>query len=81
MKRKVLVRLIGAAFGGLLAVAMQAAEIPKPEFYGLYIVADGKLYSVDSPDSELDKRRRPVRLARTEQDFKSGGGTMTQVPG
>lgn len=82
MKKRVLACLAvaGSVVVLPLAVSGQAAEIPKPEFYGLYVVAEGKLYGVDANDAQLDGSRQPVHLARTESDFKSGGGAVAQVP-
>jgi hypothetical protein len=80
MNKRFLTCLVGLAAIALLAIPGQSAEVPKPEFYGLYAVADGKLYGIDSHDSSLDEHRQPVRIARTENDFKAGGGTVAQVP-
>lgn len=80
MNTKALANLFGISAAALFAIAGQAAEIPIPEFYGLYIVADGKLYGIDSQDSSLGERRVPIRLARTEKEFKVGSATVAQVP-
>jgi hypothetical protein len=79
-KRLVLTLLLGAALGLALNNRALAADIPLPEFYGIYIIADGKLYSLDTPDSNLDKLRQPIAIGHAETDFKRAGGQVLSVP-
>lgn len=64
----------------VLVTASLATEPPLPEFYGLYAVADGQLYSLDTADSALAAGATPIRVSRTEQDFEAGGGPAIPVP-
>jgi hypothetical protein len=57
----------------------QAGDTPIPEYYGIYLVANEKLYSLDAPDASLEELRQPVRLSRTEKEFEGGGG-LASVP-
>lgn len=75
-------RICFATLGVVIALAtvVQAAEPPLPEFYGLYAVADGKLYSLDTSDPALAARAQSVRVSRTEKEFSAGGGISLSVP-
>lgn len=75
-------RICLATLGVVIALATvsQAAEPPLPEFYGLYAVADGKLYSLDTSDPTLAARAQSVRVSRTEKEFSAGGGVTLSVP-
>lgn len=79
-KSLIVTQLLGAALGLALHSRALAADIPLPEFYGIYIVADGKLYSLDTPDANLDKLRQPIAIGHTETDFKRAGGQVLSVP-
>lgn len=70
------------AFGTALALSTVslAAEPPLPEFYGLYAVADGKLYSLDTADPALAALAQPLSLSRNEKEFAAGGGPVSPVP-
>lgn len=63
-----------------LATTSAVAEPPLPEFYGLYAIAEGKLYSLDTADPALAGRAQSLRLGRTEKEFAAGGGPSIPVP-
>ncbi len=51
-----------------------------PEFFGLYVVADGKFHGVDVSVSTLNPETQAVAVSRTERDFKAGGGAPSVLP-
>ncbi len=63
-----------------LASAASAAEPPLPEFYGFYVVAEGRLYSLDPVDPALASQAQVLPVSRTERDFEVGGGVSLPVP-
>ncbi len=54
---------------------LQGAEPPLPEFYGVYIFADGKLYNPD-PKEKAFSTLTSVPVSRTEAQLKVHGATV-----